>query len=184
MKTDLRVIKTKRNIKQAFIEMLCEMDYEQITVQALTQRAMVNRKTFYSHYDNLDELLHELQLEMAQDFAKRTKRFNRPQDMDEITREFFLISEELGRLGEAINLNDSHVRKDITNELMNQNWNFPPKYSSPYAQNIIKSFISQATLAIYRQWIADGKKLSLEEVINLATKLICDGVGGLENESC
>ena len=179
MKTDLRVIKTKRNIKQAFIEMLCEMDYEQITVQALTERAMINRKTFYSHYQNLDELLHELQLEMAQNFAKRTKRFDRPQDMDKITREFFLFSEELGPLGEAINLNDSHVREDITHELMNQNWNFPQRYSSPYAQNIIKSFISQATLAIYRQWIADGKKLSLNEIIDLATKLICEGVGSL-----
>ena len=32
-KEDLRVIRTKKSIRSAFEEMICEMDYEQITVK-------------------------------------------------------------------------------------------------------------------------------------------------------
>ena len=176
---DLRVVKTQKNIKQAFIEMLCDMNYEQITVQELSQRAMINRKTFYLHYPSLDCLLHEIQNEMAQNFIKRTENLQRPRDMDKVTREFFLCSEELGRLGEKLNCSDNNIGKQITDEIMKQTWKLPPKYKSTEIQNIIKSFVSQSTLIIYRQWIADEKKIPLDEIINLAAKLICNGINSL-----
>jgi len=46
-KEDLRVQRTKEFIRKTFEEMICEMDYEQISVKELTQRAKINRKTFY-----------------------------------------------------------------------------------------------------------------------------------------
>ena len=56
-KEDLRIQKTKEAIRKAFKEMICEMDYEQISIKELTQRARINRKTFYLHYNTLDDLL-------------------------------------------------------------------------------------------------------------------------------
>ena len=44
-KEDLRVRKTKKAIRDAFEEMICEMDYEQITIKELAARAQINRKT-------------------------------------------------------------------------------------------------------------------------------------------
>lgn len=173
---DLRVARTKKSIKQTFIDMLCKMDYEKITVQELTARAMINRKTFYLHYSSLGELLSEIQEEMMQNFLKRTADMERPKDIDKVTREFFTYSEELGKLGEVLNCSDSQVRKRITDELMELAWKLPDKYSAPGFQNIIKAFVFQATLTIYRQWAADGKKLSLEEVTDLAVKLVCNGL--------
>ena len=41
------------------------------------------------------------------------------------------------------------------------------------------TFASHSTIEIYKQWVADGKKILLEEIIALTTKLICDGVNGL-----
>ena len=55
-KEDLRSKRTKEFIRKTFEEMICEMDFEQITVKELTERAMINRKTFYLHYDSLDEI--------------------------------------------------------------------------------------------------------------------------------
>ena len=96
-KVDLRIQKTKDSIRKTFEEMICEMDYEQISIKELAQRARINRKTFYLHYNTLDDLLREIQNEMAQNFIKRTQGLERPRDMDKITREFFLCSEELGK---------------------------------------------------------------------------------------
>ena len=88
-KEDLRVQRTKEFIRKTFEEMICEMDYEQISVKELTQRAKINRKTFYLHYNTLDDLLLEIQNELAQNFIRRTQGLERPRDMDKITREFF-----------------------------------------------------------------------------------------------
>ena len=174
---DLRVLRTKQSIRRAFTEMLCEMDYERITIQELTERAMINRKTFYLHYPTLDSLLREVQHEMAQEFIKRTEGMERPRDMDKVTREFFLCAEELGKLGERLNCIGS--RQPVTEEIMERSWrSFQEK---PYVRNIVMAFVSQATLAIYRQWAADGKETPLEEIIELATQLICNGVGSLES---
>lgn len=43
---DLRVKKTKAAIRNAFKDMICEMDYDQITIKELAYRAQINRKHF------------------------------------------------------------------------------------------------------------------------------------------
>ena len=174
---DMRVLRTKKSLRDAFKELLCEMDYEQITIQDLTDRAMINRKTFYLHYPSLASLLWEVQDEMAANFIKRTEGMERPRDMDKVTREFFLYSEELGKLGEKLNCCGNYLSQRITDEIMRQTWG--RSQENPHLQRIVMAFVSQATLTIYRQWIADSKKIPLEDIIELTTQLICRGVNSL-----
>ena len=58
---DLRVQKTIDAIQKTFEDMICEMDYEKITVKELCERARINKKLFYRYYSVLDDLLAELQ---------------------------------------------------------------------------------------------------------------------------
>ena len=182
-KEDLRIQKTKEAIRKTFEEMICEMDYEQISIKELTQRARINRKTFYLHYNTLDDLLREMQNKMAQNFIQRTEGMERPRDMDKITREFFLCCEELGEVGERITCsgNYKYNSRKITNDIMNQTWKTAEKSSTenPYIQNIVMTYVAQSTLEIYKQWIADGKKIPLDDIIQIAVRLICNGVNGL-----
>lgn len=181
-KEDLRARRTKEFIRKAFEEMICEMNYEQISIKELTERANINRKTFYLHYNTLDDLLREVQNELAQAFIERTKGLEHPRDLDKITREFFLSHEELGKLGERITCSGSYhyISRRITNDIMGQVWKKNKNdSSSPYIQNIYMAYVSQSTLAIYKQWVADGKKIPLEDVIQIATKLICNGANSL-----
>jgi AcrR family transcriptional regulator len=55
-KTDLRAQRTDKAIRQAFEEMLMT-GATPIKVSALTQRAGINRKTFYLHYDTIEDLV-------------------------------------------------------------------------------------------------------------------------------
>ena len=182
-KEDPRIKRTRESIRKTFKEMICEMDYEQISIKELTERAGINRKTFYLHYNTLDDLLREIQNELAQNFINRTQGLKRPRDMDRITREFFLCSEELGSLGERITCsgNYHYISRKITSDIMNQTWKADPKSSpeNPYLQNIIMTYVSQSTLAIYKQWVADGKKIPLEDIIQITSRLICTGLEGL-----
>ena len=50
MKEDLRVKKTKKALADAFMELLHEKHFEEITINELCERAEIRRATFYKHY--------------------------------------------------------------------------------------------------------------------------------------
>lgn len=56
MKTeDPRYIRTRQLIMKAFLQLVTEKNYEQITIKDITARATVNRATFYYHFlDKVD----------------------------------------------------------------------------------------------------------------------------------
>ncbi len=54
---DLRVRRTRKLLQQALIELAAEKGFADITVGDITERAMVNRSTFYRHYLDKYDLL-------------------------------------------------------------------------------------------------------------------------------
>ena len=57
---DLRSQRTQNQIRDAFIGLLIERPFAQITVTALTQAAGINRATFYRHYADIHDLAERL----------------------------------------------------------------------------------------------------------------------------
>lgn len=56
-KTDLRVRRTRKLLRDALVGLLMEKDFEIITVSDIAEQAMVNRATFYRHFRDKDDLL-------------------------------------------------------------------------------------------------------------------------------
>lgn len=54
---DLRVRRTRKLIQNALIELTIEKGFSAVTVRDIAQRAMVNRATFYRHYQDKYDLL-------------------------------------------------------------------------------------------------------------------------------
>ena len=63
IKHDLRYIKTEKAIRKTFHELLQEKDISKITVKELTERAEINKTTFYAHYETLPDLVNTLETE-------------------------------------------------------------------------------------------------------------------------
>ena len=61
--TDLRILRTKKNIYDAFLSLLQEKSFDQITVRDITERAFINRNTFYLHYRDKADLLKSISSE-------------------------------------------------------------------------------------------------------------------------
>ncbi|WP_409340462.1 TetR/AcrR family transcriptional regulator [Paenibacillus sp. MBLB4367] len=65
-KTDPRILRTRKLIMDSFIELSGKKEFKEITVKDITTEAMVNRATFYYHfediYDLLDKVLSEVLL--------------------------------------------------------------------------------------------------------------------------
>jgi len=70
---DLRVVKTKKNIRDAFLELRKKYSLDEIKVNALCEKAMVNKTTFYNHYQDIYELSEELEAEVLDDFLANFK---------------------------------------------------------------------------------------------------------------
>lgn len=54
---DSRVLKTEQAIKEAFMELVKEKGYNQVTVSDICKKANINRNTFYLHYLDKDDLV-------------------------------------------------------------------------------------------------------------------------------
>ena len=60
MKEDLRVIKTKKAIEEAFVSLIEEKGFENVKIIDIAKRANVNRNTIYLHYSSKDMIIEDL----------------------------------------------------------------------------------------------------------------------------
>lgn len=57
-------LRSRRLIRQAFLELLKEKTFEKITVTDIVKRADINRSTFYAHYPDVMGLMEEMMNEV------------------------------------------------------------------------------------------------------------------------
>lgn len=120
-KTDLRVLKTRENIKTAFINLLLIKDFKDITVQNIIDEALIGRSTFYDHYYDKYDLLERLVNEILTDFNLFIKdRFNLKSHDDFITFFSSMIEFHSKQRNVFLALLKTHTESiDLYNSLLN-----------------------------------------------------------------
>jgi AcrR family transcriptional regulator len=63
---DLRVRRTRKLLQKALLEAASEKGFAHVTVRDITERAMVNRATFYRHYEDKYDLLAQYMKELSE----------------------------------------------------------------------------------------------------------------------
>ena len=86
---DRRFKKNKKEIRRAFIDLVIEKGYDKLTISEITARADINRMTFYSHYESIEDIFHEFCDDMEADIASA---ISNEKDFD-IDRLFKLLNE-------------------------------------------------------------------------------------------
>ena len=179
---DLRVVKTIEAIKREFEALICEKDYEKITVKELCDRARINKKTFYHYYETLDALLEEMQAELSVGFLERVKDYSLPEDLGKVNREFFLFAAEQGPAYEKITCGGAYhaIRDQMTDQVNSEAWSRSTQYQklSEFDKKLLMDFINNTVLAAFRRWVEDGKTVPMEDVIALTNRLVLGGVNG------
>lgn len=62
-------LQTKQNFMEAFWALYCERRLDQITVKAITQRAGYNRSTFYAYFQDVEDVLNQLEDSLIPQFG-------------------------------------------------------------------------------------------------------------------
>lgn len=75
---DLRVQRTHRLLRDAFLQLVVMHGYEQLTVRGIAQHAGVGYKTFYRHYDSKEALLTSVLDELIQAMGTNLRGVDEP----------------------------------------------------------------------------------------------------------
>ncbi|MCA0757727.1 TetR family transcriptional regulator C-terminal domain-containing protein [Paenibacillus sp. N4] len=73
-RTDPRILRTRQLLKDAFIDLLQEMEIEKISVNRISERATINRVTFYLHYRDIPDMMDKMADEMIEDIKNALTR--------------------------------------------------------------------------------------------------------------
>ena len=65
MKKDRRVIKTKKNLKNTFMNLLLSKPFDKITIKELCESSETSRITFYVHYKDKYDLIEDISKDMV-----------------------------------------------------------------------------------------------------------------------
>ena len=179
---DLRVQKTMERIDDAFCQLLLEKAYENISVTEICRRAKIQRKTFYTYYSSTDALLKEKLAAMTSDYVERIRNFLVPEQLSDITREFYLFSKDQGALYERIICSaDYHaIGSNLLKDFVRKTWQDSPWFQSLGLgeQNLLLTFIYNTGAGLYRQWVEDGKIIPIEAMALIAESFLKEGTIG------
>lgn len=175
--TDLRTIRTRKLIHETFEDMLKEMDMTEVTVKALCERAGINRKTFYCHYDSIDALQQEIMLELIQDLRAMLKN-GHPHTFRETMASIFVYLCNLpGWYRNMLCAKDSPIAKQLMMQLVDDRLG---QYRDTTKADRLKyylkfRYIAAAHSELFRTWNEFHDAMSIEEFVDIATGLICEG---------
>lgn len=80
--SDKRILRTKKILKQTFMNMLSKKTFEKITVKSICENSDISRITFYSHYDDKYDLVNDISedlLNFAQNEYQKLQKENNPE---------------------------------------------------------------------------------------------------------
>ena len=185
IKADRRILKTKNAIYEALVELMQKKKLNSITVTELAAQADINRKTFYTYYstvnDVLDEGINELITSLKDVLCAMSEDYNMfsPQTLfaflntimsdADIARDLF--ASDNGSL--LFNRLQKALQETLLKELVNRDikMNVPSEHYP-----LISSFVAGGMVSAYYEWITDPDGITLDEMARTLTTLIISGV--------
>lgn len=184
-KPDRRILKTNRAIYEALVELMQKKKLNSITVTELAAAANINRKTFYTYYstvnDVLDEVINELISSLKDLMYTMSEDYNMlsPQTlfaflntiMSDVDIVRALFTSDNGNM--LFNKLQKALQETLLKELIDNDikMNIPPEQYP-----LISSFVAGGMIYVYYEWITNPNGTSLDEMARTLTTLIISGV--------
>ena len=180
--TDRRVLRTKKNIHQAFLQLLSEKSLSQITVKELSDLADINRKTFYMYYSNIEDIFAELEDELV---LKLVHVFEKELFQKEMFDSYSFFENLNRTIQEDIDLYRILNHSDLLPHLIQRAKNalievFFRKYNiSADSDNeryiLYAEYAASGILSMYTKWFSRDFHMSLEELTRTAAEITLYG---------
>lgn len=176
--SDKRVIRTKKAIKAALFKIMEEKDISSITISELTEKANINRRTFYTHYRSITDILDEIEGDLVQALTELMRNFDVKEYRTSTYNLFMglndLISGEFDYYFQLVRVDMrgmlisrlKHVIKETTDKLLAQICRRTDDIS------MISSFIVGGFFNSYLEWHNHPERLTAEQAAELASSMV------------
>lgn len=184
---DRRVVRTRKAIRQAFLTLMQETEYQKITITGIAREADIDRKTFYLHYQSVEDLANEI----VQDEADRIVRtcldsLEGSDGSENVVDLFKRLSMGLAPDLKSMKLIASHtpyelvlkkLESSLTASLIEQD-TLGLKKLGPYLDFCV-AYFSAGLVAVIRRWILDESEIPLEDIAQVTHSLVHSGLDGI-----
>ena len=187
-KNESKYFKSAEKMHTALLTLLDSKDFELISVKEICETAGVNRSTFYLHYDNVNDLLHETVEAVYKDFFGRfgaegpgaldndeknedelflvTPKYLMPYlDFVEENRKLFYLMYEKNEMMGAEKTYETWF-KTIFGPILTR-FGVPQK-----EQPLIMVFYLKGIIGVITEWVRGGCTESKDEIISVIQKCI------------
>ena len=185
-KTDLRIVKTKKILFNSLLNLMKIKNFEKIKISDICEESLVNRSTFYAHYEDKYELLIDLFEERKLSLLKvlednENKAFSKEYLMEllsilidhiEENKEIYSAILANNRNGILIDFLIDAIEKDVSEKLKGNS----EIKDSDLPLDIIVKFYAGGLINIGIDCITRTKKYSKKELLLYIDKLIPDKI--------
>lgn len=185
---DRRVKRTKKLLRQGLISLLMEKDINSITINELVTLVDINRGTFYLHYKDLYDLLHQIEDDLMCELTGILNEYNIDGMKDE-NKLFFVdilkfIKENadlvlllLSQNGDLAFLNKL---KKAVEENCFQNLKQLYQHANPYSYAVFTAYSVSGSIGVIQLWLENGHSESIESLAYILANIVEKGLGYLE----
>lgn len=157
-KEDRRISRTKKNINFAFLQLMKQKSISKITIKELCDLADINRKTFYTYFNSVDDVLSVIENEIINEFQNRIMQLKIKKSSATIQDIFLCI-------GDLINSNSTFIRQLVEVDELDG-------LEKKIKQTIKNSIVE--TITLNHESSEDIFNLSLEYAISGAVSMYID----------
>ena len=183
---DRRVIKTKQVIRDSFFRLMKDKPMEKITVSDIIRSADINRSTFYFYYDDIFDMIEQINNEIFDYFNKEivstSFKFSGYEDYEKYIERYLVFCTENVELCRFITTNGcnndlaNRIRKSIEAVIPNSAAVFDKNESEYY----LTTFAISAILYTILEWIDDQMQVPPSEMARFLTEIYVFGAGKIK----
>ena len=172
VKTDIRVIKTKKAIRDATLLLLSKKHVDDISITELALTAQINRKTFYNYYQNIYQVIDEIEDDIVEKFANAIRMTDWYNGTELNFHNVFscvteAVRENMDYFRPLLNIsNTSIVIVKVESTLKERGKAYFQKYLhiDDDLLTMALDYIVSGMLSVFRRWLQNGQALSVHEV--------------------
>ena len=188
MEKDYRVRVTKMLIRKEFTELLKKKPIQEITVREICERTGINRSTFYNHYQDVYDLLEQIENEMLGELAENLKNVvseNDPMNMELFKGIFRSLMENSDMC--VIMLGENGDKSFLYRMLETGKENCVAAYTKYFPKATEEqledfySFVSNGCVGLMSRWIHAGMKKTPDELASTAKAIMTGALKYFEN---
>ena len=171
---DRRVKYTKMVIRKSFLSILQNKPINKITIKEICEEADLNRATFYAHYADQYDLLHQIEAEFLEEIRSYLEAASYSGSEEEgieiLTKIFEYVKENADVC--AVMLSDKGDIFFQKKVMMNMQTKFIPECATDKGMSqedleYLYTFVAVGCAGIIQKWMADGMKKSAREIAEM-----------------